>query len=48
VLVDDEEIYPCRIACRSGDGRDQPKLDWVVADPEDDRDGRGRGFRRAR
>src|SRR5262249_6224437 len=43
-----EKIDPRQVSARPGEAGDQTKLDRVVADAEDDRDRRGRGFGRER
>ena len=44
----DKKIDACRIAARPGEAGDKTKPDRVLADAEDDRDGRGCSFGRAR
>src|SRR5262249_41019852 len=42
-----EKIDAGRVSFRPADARDQTRLDWVLANAEDNWDGRGRGFGRA-
>src|SRR5215467_11651852 len=39
-----EKIDAGRVAAGPGEASDKAKLDWVLADTEDDRDRRGRSF----
>src|SRR5262249_18513943 len=42
-----EKFDAGRFSSRRADARDQTRLDWVLANAEDNWDGRGRGFGRA-